>query len=68
MAFAVTWMLLRELATGGKQWIANHQASEATDRHSEFKGRLQQRLWLLPGSHEPASRQGASRNITAGKP
>ena len=30
-------------------------------RNPESESRLQQRLWLLPGSHESTSRQGAGR-------
>ena len=53
---------LRELATR-RQAMDRQLPGDGGRAHrdSEPEGRLQQRLRLLPGSHEPASRQGAGR-------
>ena len=52
----------RDLAKGGKQWIAAYQAEAvAAHRHPVDEGRLQQGLRLLPGSDARPPRQGAGR-------
>ena len=53
---------LRELARGGKQWIAQYQAErDRADRHPQPEGRLQQGLRLLHRGHQRPPRQGARR-------
>ena len=53
---------LRDLAAGGKQWIAQYQAErDRADRHPEPEGRLQQGLRLLHRDHQRAQRQDARR-------
>ena len=49
---------LRELTSGGKQWIAAYQAEEVgAQRHCEPEGRLQQGVRLLPRNHARAQRK-----------
>ena len=53
---------LRELAHGGKQWIARYQAEEiAADGHPQPEGRLQQGLRLLPRDHQRPPREDSRR-------
>ena len=57
-AFMPSWMSLRELAAGGKQWIARYQAEEvAAHGHRQSEGRLQQGVRLLHRNHEHARPQ-----------
>ena len=48
---------LRDLAAGGKEWIARYQAEQvAAHRHRQPQGRLQQGLRLLHRDHQHATR------------
>ena len=59
---------LRELTSGGKQWIAGYQAEESQRSGiSKSQGRLQQGLWLLPRNHQRAQRQDSRPTTSASR-